>query len=109
MPPWAALPVRQAPGRRRPTPPAVPVKKSVDAPTTIVCLEDGKKLKMLKRYLRVRATRCRRTTIAPRWNLPRGLSDGRRPTMPRARSEFAKKIGLGKRQKAPVGQAEEKA
>src|ERR1700721_1057150 len=32
-------------------PPAVPVKKSI-TPDFIVCLEDGKKLKMLKRYLR---------------------------------------------------------
>src|SRR6185437_3104456 len=33
--------------------PAVPVKKSV-TPDYIICLEDGRKLKMLKRYLRAR-------------------------------------------------------
>jgi predicted transcriptional regulator len=31
--------------------PAVPIKKSI-SPDYIICLEDGKKLKMLKRYLR---------------------------------------------------------
>ena len=38
-------------GGTAPRPPAVPVKKSI-TPDHIVCLEDGKKLKMLKRYLR---------------------------------------------------------
>ena len=33
--------------------PAVPIKKSV-TPDFVICLEDGKKLKMLKRYLRSR-------------------------------------------------------
>ena len=31
--------------------PAVPIKKSV-TPDALICLEDGKKLKMLKRHLR---------------------------------------------------------
>src|SRR5262247_3972862 len=38
-------------GRSEPLKPVVPVKKSV-TPEFIVCLEDGKKLKMLKRHLR---------------------------------------------------------
>ena len=40
-----------APGRETDLTPAVPIKKSVTA-DYIICLEDGKKLKMLKRYLR---------------------------------------------------------
>src|ERR1700722_2871718 len=49
-------------------PPAVPVKKSI-TPDYIICLEDGKKLKMLKRYLR---TRYGMTPEAYRakWSLP---------------------------------------
>ena len=80
---------------RAPTgkPPAVPVKKSV-TPDHIVCLEDGKKLKMLKRYLR---TRYGLTPDAYRakWNLPADYPMTA-PNYAAKRSDFAKQIGLGK-------------
>ena len=74
-------------------PPAVPVKKSV-TPDHIVCLEDGKKLKMLKRYLR---TRYGLTPDAYRakWNLPADYPMTA-PNYAAKRSDFAKQIGLGK-------------
>ena len=54
--------------RALPRAPAVPVKKSVQA-DYIVCLEDGKKLKMLKRYLRARY-KLTPDDYRARWNLP---------------------------------------
>jgi predicted transcriptional regulator len=80
---------RPGPGK----PPAVPVKKSV-TPDHIVCLEDGKKLKMLKRYLR---TRYGLTPEAYRakWNLPADYPMTA-PNYAAKRSDFAKQIGLGK-------------
>jgi len=73
--------------------PAVSVKKSVQ-PEYIVCLEDGKKLKMLKRYLRSRYD------MSPddyrrRWNLPPDYPMVA-PAYAARRSDFAKKIGLGR-------------
>jgi predicted transcriptional regulator len=73
--------------------PAVPVKKSV-MPDYIVCLEDGKKLKMLKRYLRSRYD------MSPdeyrrRWGLPPDYPMVA-PAYAARRSEFAKQIGLGR-------------
>jgi predicted transcriptional regulator len=73
--------------------PAVPIKKSVKA-DYIVCLEDGKKLKMLKRYLRARYN------LSPdeyraRWGLPADYPMTA-PNYAAKRSEFAKKFGLGK-------------
>lgn len=74
--------------------PAVPVKKSIGT-DYIICLEDGKKLKMLKRHLR--------TTygLSPeeyrtKWNLPADYPMVA-PAYAAQRSEFAKKIGLGLR------------
>ena len=76
----------------RPTP-VVPVKKSV-TPDHIVCLEDGKKLKMLKRYLRSRY-KMSPDDYRARWNLPPDYPMVA-PNYAARRSEFAKKIGLGK-------------
>jgi len=73
--------------------PAVPVKRSIQ-PDYIVCLEDGKKLKMLKRHLR--------TTygLSPedyrtKWGLPADYPMVA-PNYAEQRSAFAKKIGLGR-------------
>ena len=73
--------------------PAVTVKKSI-TPEYLICLEDGKRLKMLKRYLRSRYG------LSPdqyrtKWGLP---SDYPMVASDYAakRSEFAKKIGLGR-------------
>ena len=74
-------------------PPAVPVKKSV-MPDYIVCLEDGKKLKMLKRYLRSRY-KLSPSEYRERWNLPPDYPMVA-PNYAQTRSDFAKKIGLGK-------------
>jgi predicted transcriptional regulator len=79
--------------RALPRAPAVPVKKSVQA-DYIVCLEDGKKLKMLKRYLRSRY-KLSPSEYRERWNLPPDYPMVA-PNYAQKRSDFAKKIGLGK-------------
>jgi len=73
--------------------PAVPIKKSVK-PDYIVCLEDGKKLKMLKRYLRARYDMSPDEYRA-KWGLPADYPMTA-PNYAAKRSEFAKKFGLGK-------------
>jgi len=77
--------------------PAVPIKKSV-TPEYIVCLEDGKKLKMLKRYLRSRYS-LNPDEYRAKWGLPADYPMVA-PNYAAQRSEFAKKIGLGRT--APV-------
>ena len=74
-------------------PPAVLVKKSV-TPDYIVCLEDGRKLKMLKRYLRAQYGLTPETYRA-KWNLPADYPMTA-PNYAAKRSEFAKQSGLGK-------------
>jgi len=79
-----------APQRQRP---AVPISRSVQH-DYIVCLEDGKKLKMLKRYLRSRYD------MSPedyrrKWGLPPDYPMVA-PAYAERRSAFAKKIGLGR-------------
>jgi predicted transcriptional regulator len=76
-----------------PRAPAVPVKKSVQD-EYIVCLEDGKRLKMLKRYLRARY-KMSPDEYRRRWNLPPDYPMVA-PNYAQKRSDFAKKIGLGK-------------
>ena len=73
--------------------PAVSIKKSVK-PDYIVCLEDGKKLKMLKRYLRARYNMSPDEYRA-KWGLPADYPMTA-PNYAARRSEFAKKFGLGK-------------
>lgn len=72
--------------------PAVPVKKSV-FPDHIVCLEDGKKLKMLKRHLKT-AYDMTPEQYKDRWGLPPDYPMVA-PNYARHRSSLAKKIGLG--------------
>ncbi len=72
--------------------PAVNIKKSV-TPDYIVCLEDGKKLKMLKRYLRARYGMSPEDYRA-KWGLPADYPMVA-PNYAARRSEFAKQIGLG--------------
>jgi predicted transcriptional regulator len=78
--------------------PAVPIKKSI-TPDYVICLEDGKKLKMLKRYLR---SRYGLTTdeYRTKWGLPADYPMTA-PNYSIRRSEFAKKIGLGRKQRTP--------
>jgi predicted transcriptional regulator len=72
--------------------PAVPVKKSVFA-DHIVCLEDGKKLKMLKRHLKT-AYDLTPDQYRERWGLPADYPMVA-PNYASHRSNLAKKIGLG--------------
>jgi predicted transcriptional regulator len=74
--------------------PAVPVRSSVK-PDYIVCLEDGAKLKMLKRYLRTRFDMTPDEYRA-KWNLPRDYPMVA-PNYAATRQELAKKIGLGRK------------
>jgi predicted transcriptional regulator len=81
-----------APVEERPKP-AVPISKSVQH-DFIVCLEDGKRLKMLKRYLRSRYD------MSPdeyrrRWGLAADYPMVA-PAYAARRSDFAKQIGLGR-------------
>ncbi len=72
--------------------PAVPVKKSV-TPEYIVCLEDGKKLKMLKRHLKT-AYDMTPEEYRERWGLPTDYPMVA-PSYAKQRSRLAKDIGLG--------------
>jgi predicted transcriptional regulator len=78
--------------------PAVTIKKSV-TPEHIVCLEDGKKLKMLKRYLRSRYSMSPEE-YRSKWGLPADYPMVA-PNYAAQRSEFAKKIGLGRSSTPP--------
>ncbi|GIK50670.1 MAG: MucR family transcriptional regulator [Hyphomonadaceae bacterium] len=73
--------------------PAAPINKSVQQ-DYIICLEDGKKLKMLKRYLRS-TYNMSPDEYRKRWGLPPDYPMVA-PSYAARRSEFAKKIGLGK-------------
>ncbi len=84
--------------------PAVPLKKSV-TPEYIICLEDGKKLKMLKRYLRSRY-KMTPDEYRAKWGLPADYPMVA-PNYAAQRSEFAKKIGLGR--SAPVTKGRRRA
>lgn len=74
--------------------PAVPVRKSV-TPDYIVCLEDGKKLKMLKRHLRS-TYNMTPDEYRAKWGLPPDYPMVA-PNYAEQRSAFAKKIGLGRK------------
>ena len=74
--------------------PAVPVKKSV-TPDYIVCLEDGKKLKMLKRHLNT-AYSMSPEEYRAKWGLPSDYPMVA-PNYAKSRSELALKLGLGRR------------
>ncbi|MDR3538906.1 MAG: MucR family transcriptional regulator [Acetobacteraceae bacterium] len=80
-------------------PPAVPVKKSIFA-DYIVCLEDGKKLKMLKRHLKT-AYNLTPEQYRERWGLASDYPMVA-PTYAKHRSALAKKIGLGTRPREAV-------
>src|SRR3546814_4273792 len=72
---------------------AVPVRKSI-TPDYIVCLEDGKKLKMLKRHLRT-VYNLTPDEYRTKWGLPTDYPMVA-PNYSKQRSSFAKKIGLGR-------------
>ena len=74
--------------------PAVPIKKSV-TPEYIVCLEDGKKLKMLKRHLKT-VYDMSPDDYRTKWSLPAEYPMVA-PNYAKARSEMATKLGLGRK------------
>ena len=74
--------------------PAVPVKRSI-TPDYIICLEDGKKLKMLKRHLKT-AYNMTPEQYRERWGLPADYPMVA-PAYANQRSNLAKNIGLGTR------------
>ena len=88
-------------GGQRPQP-AVSLKKSV-TPDFIICLEDGRKLKMLKRHLKT-AYNMTPEEYRERWELPADYPMVA-PNYAKQRSSLAKKIGLGTKPRARRGRA----
>jgi predicted transcriptional regulator len=76
----------------KPTP-VVPIRRSVHG-DYIVCLEDGKRLKLLKRYLKVHYNMTPEE-YRERWNLPASYPMVA-PNYARLRAEMAQRIGLGR-------------
>lgn len=72
--------------------PAVPIRKSV-TPDYLVCLEDGKKLKMLKRHLKT-SFNLTPEEYRSRWGLPSDYPMVA-PNYAKQRSALAREIGLG--------------
>jgi predicted transcriptional regulator len=83
--------------------PAAPIKKSV-FPNYLICLEDGKKLKMLKRHLKT-AYNLTPDEYRKRWNLGPDYPMVA-PAYAKQRSALAKQIGLGSRREAAVVEAD---
>ncbi len=84
--------------------PAVPVKKSVFA-DHIVCLEDGKKMKMLKRHL-MTSYNLTPDAYRARWGLPPDYPMVA-PSYAEKRSTLAKSIGLGRKPASPAAHTTE--
>ena len=83
-----------------PLKPAVPVRKSVSA-DFIICLEDGKKFKSLKRHLRTKYDMSPEE-YREKWDLPADYPMVA-PNYAASRSDLAKRMGLGQqRRKAPA-------
>jgi predicted transcriptional regulator len=79
-----------------PLKPAVPVKKSI-TPEHIVCLEDGKKFKSLKRHLRTQYNMTPEQ-YREKWDLPADYPMVA-PNYAAARSQLAKQMGLGQQRR----------
>ena len=77
--------------------PAVPVKKSI-TPDYLICLDDGKKFKSLKRHLRTKYN-LTPDEYRARWNLPSDYPMVA-PNYAQARSALAKTMGLGQKRAA---------
>jgi len=80
--------------KREPLKPAVPIRRSV-TPDFIICLDDGKKLKMLKRHLRT-TYNLTPDEYRAKWGLAPDYPMVA-PNYAAQRSAFAKKIGLGRK------------
>jgi predicted transcriptional regulator len=84
-------------GKQEALKPAVPIRRSV-SPDYIVCLEDGKKLKMLKRHLRT-TYGMTPDEYRAKWSLAPDYPMVA-PNYAAQRSAFAKQIGLGRKPSA---------
>ena len=83
--------------------PAVSVRKSV-TPDAIICLEDGKSFKSLKRHLRTTYDMTPEQ-YRTKWNLPHDYPMVA-PNYAKARSELAKTMGLGQQRRKKVAPVE---
>ena len=79
--------------------PAVPIRKSI-TPDYLICLEDGRKFKSLKRHLRTKYDMSPEEYRA-KWGLPKDYPMVA-PNYARARSELAKQMGLGQGGRKPA-------
>ena len=82
-----------------PKEPAVPIRKSI-APDFLICLEDGRKFKSLKRHLRTKYDMSPEDYRA-KWNLPKDYPMVA-PNYAKARSDLAKQMGLGQGGRKPA-------
>jgi predicted transcriptional regulator len=86
----------EAPASSEPLKPAVPIKRSIN-PDYIVCLEDGKKFKSLKRHLRTQYNMTPEQ-YRDKWSLPIDYPMVA-PNYAAARSQLAKQMGLGQQRR----------
>jgi predicted transcriptional regulator len=86
----------EAQASTEPLKPAVPVKKSIN-PDFIICLEDGKKFKSLKRHLRTQYNMTPEQ-YREKWGLPADYPMVA-PNYAAARSQLAKQMGLGQQRR----------
>jgi predicted transcriptional regulator len=86
----------EVPASAEPLKPAIPVKRSIN-PDYIVCLEDGKKFKSLKRHLRTQYNMTPEQ-YREKWGLPVDYPMVA-PNYAKARSELAKEMGLGQQRR----------
>ncbi|MGZ8331313.1 MAG: MucR family transcriptional regulator [Rhodoplanes sp.] len=86
----------QAEAPAEPLKPAIPIKKSI-TPEYIVCLEDGKKFKSLKRHLRTQYNMTPEQ-YREKWGLPPDYPMVA-PNYAAARSQLAKQMGLGQQRR----------
>ena len=82
-----------------PKEPAVPIRKSI-APDFLICLEDGRKFKSLKRHLRTKYVMSPEE-YRTKWGLPKDYPMVA-PNYAKARSELAKSMGLGQGGRKPA-------
>ena len=89
-----------------PKEPAVPIRKSI-APDFLICLEDGRKFKSLKRHLRTKYDMSPEE-YRTKWGLPKDYPMVA-PNYAKARSELAKQMGLGQGGRKPARAAPARA
>lgn len=82
-----------------PQEPAVPIRKSI-SPDFLICLEDGRKFKSLKRHLRTKYDMSPEDYRA-KWGLPKDYPMVA-PNYAKARSDLAKQMGLGQGGRKPA-------